>query len=84
MITKIIQNNKFLPYHILIVLVFSVIYYYLQVKEEGDSLKSLEEALYFSVVNHFTVGFGDITPKSKRLRRLCMIQILLAFIFFMS
>tara|TARA_A100001015_G_C14913680_1_gene681486 strand:+ start:967 stop:1224 length:258 start_codon:yes stop_codon:yes gene_type:complete len=76
--------NKFLPHHIVIFLIFSVLYHTLKQEEDKESLKSFEDALYFSVVTHFTVGFGDISPKSSLLRRLSMLQILLAFVFFAS
>jgi len=68
----------------MIFLLFAILYHNFKQEEDKDSLKNFEDALYFSVVNHFTVGFGDITPKSKLLRRLCMIQILIAFILFAS
>lgn len=80
--TGVIGLNRFLPHHIVIFTVFAVLYHLLKEEEDKETLKTVEDALYFSVVNHFTVGFGDITPKSKTLRRLCMLQILLAFVFF--
>ena len=76
--------NRFLPHHIVIFIVFAVLYHLFKQEEDKESLKTIEDALYFSIVNHFTVGFGDITPKSNILRRLCMLQILLAFVFFAS
>lgn len=80
----VLGQNMFFHYHVVIFLVFAVLYHVFKGEEDKESLKTMEDALYFSVVNHFTVGFGDITPKSKTLRRLCMLQILLAFIFFAS
>ena len=76
--------NRFLPHHIVIFLIFAILYYILKQPEDEESLQTIEDALYFSIVTHFTVGFGDISPKSKVLRRLSMIQILLAFMFFAS
>jgi len=76
--------NRFLPHHIVIFLVFSVLYHIFKQAEDKESLQTFEDSLYFSVVTHFTVGFGDISPKSKVLRRLSMLQILLAFVFFAS
>ena len=80
----VIGQNKFLKYHVMVFIFFAVLYHYFKQEEDKESLKTFEDALYFSIVNHFTVGFGDITPKSKTLRRLCMLQIILAFVFFAS
>lgn len=80
----ILGMNRFLPHHIVIFLVFAILYHILKQPEDEESLQTIEDALYFSIVTHFTVGFGDISPKSKVLRRLSMIQILLAFMFFAS
>lgn len=38
------------------------------------------DALYFTVVTHFTVGYGDIVPRTRLLKVVCMSQILVAFI----
>jgi hypothetical protein len=76
--------NRFLPHHIVIFLVFAVLYHIFKQAEDKESLQTFDDSLYFSIVTHFTVGFGDISPKSKLLRRLSMLQILLAFVFFAS
>jgi hypothetical protein len=85
MITKqLIRQNKYIFHHITLILIFSFLYYKFQAKEDNKRFKDWEEAVYFAVVTHFTVGFGDISPKSKLLRRLCMLQIFIAFTLFMS
>lgn len=80
----ILGLNRFLPHHIAIFLVFAILYHLFKQEEDKESLQTFEDSLYFSIVTHFTVGFGDISPKSKVLRRLSMVQILLAFVFFAS
>ena len=81
-IASILKQNIHFPHHIIIIIVFTFLYYQFQTGEDKELFKNPEEALYFTLINHFTVGLGDIAPKSMRLRRLCMLQVLLAFIFF--
>lgn len=38
---------------------------------------SLEEAIYFAFITAFTVGFGDITPKSRGAR---LVTVFLSFV----
>lgn len=80
----ILMLNRFLPYHIIVFVTFAILYHILKQEEDKKTITSFEDALYFSIVTHFTVGFGDITPKSKILRRLSMCQILAAFFFFVN
>lgn len=68
---KIIAN-------IIIILVFAVFYYiiFLFQKEKTYSVEkvSVFDALYFSFVVHFTLGFGDIFPVSTASRILVIIH----------
>jgi voltage-gated potassium channel len=86
LIKNIKERNILIKEHIIIVLVFSFLYY--KVSKHSDNINdrkkynSFEDCLYFTIVTHFTVGFGDITPESPVLRRLCMLQIFLAYILF--
>lgn len=81
---KILKQNKFIIHHIGIFILFACLYHIFRTEEDDKELETFEGALYFSIVNHFTVGFGDISPKSTLLKRLCMIHIILAFFFFTS
>ena len=80
------KQNQFLLTHLAIIFLFTNLYFFLApYSSEKDNTKfseSWERTLYYSVITHFTVGFGDITPESKLFRRLTMCQVLLAFIFF--
>ena len=44
--------------------------------------ESYEQTLYYTVMTHFTVGFGGIRPISKIMRRITICQVILAFLFF--
>lgn len=48
---------------------------------DGLNLKNLEENIYFSNVTMFSVGYGDIYPKTRRARFLIGIQNLICAIF---
>ena len=80
------NRNLLLKEHIILLIVFSFIYYkvsiYSQNERDIKKFSSYEQCLYFTVVTHFTVGFGDISPESPLLRRICIIQIFLAFLLF--
>lgn len=76
--------------HLSIIFIFTNLYFFLArytekgyKSEDGKEFgESWERDLYYAVMTHFTVGFGDITPKSKLFRRLTMCQVILAFLFF--
>jgi hypothetical protein len=67
--------------NLLIVIIFTSIYYKLGTNEhfyfnnEPKQTKlTLLNALYFTFITHFTIGYGDIVPKSNLLRCIIMIQ----------
>ena len=62
-------------------IIFFAILYYVVVKYVGSekdkaNIKTYEGALYYTIVTQFTVGYGDIVPHSKIMRRITMLQIL--------
>ena len=80
------SRNEFLKIHVLIIVVYSLIYYYLAHTEkfgteEDDSFKTYTDSLYYTIVTQFTIGYGDITPKTRLFKMLCCSQILVAFLF---
>jgi hypothetical protein len=80
------NRNLLIKEHILLLFVFSLLYYKLsQYSNNQKDIKKFsiyEQCVYFTVVTHFTVGFGDIAPKSNFLRRICILQIICAFLLF--
>ena len=88
--------NPVAPIHILVILLFTIVYKLIsdiEYQEKQHSIKkivgrrtlnkeSLEEILYFSVVTHFTIGFGDIVPETKLMRRAVICHVLIAFTLF--
>ncbi len=77
------KRNRFFLYHILMILVFTVIYYY-AAKEYGtqrdkNAYRTWEDCLYYTSLTHFTVGLGDIAPQSHFLRNITIAQVLGAF-----
>jgi hypothetical protein len=62
-------------YHIIIYIIFSLIY--IQLDEThfiGVKKKSIHDKLYFSATTHTTVGYGDISPKSRLCRNITMLH----------
>lgn len=71
-------------YHLFLLLFFSTTYYLFLKKEDfkgGDNLKDYFDYLYFSVVTHASIGYGVISPKTKRAKILVTLHIVLAFTF---
>lgn len=51
-------------WNIMILLLFSLLYYFFVTVRDNDKERrlTLEEAFYFTFTVHFTVGFGDFSP----------------------
>tara|TARA_B100000073_G_C23732599_1_gene571325 strand:+ start:2337 stop:2609 length:273 start_codon:yes stop_codon:yes gene_type:complete len=77
------NQNKFLPTHLLVIVAFSLIYMMMApshgTDEDKENYSNFADTLYYTTITHFTIGFGDVTPKSKLLRALTMLQVVLAF-----
>ena len=77
------NQNKFLPAHLMVIIAFTLIYMMMSpsrgTDEDKENYSNFADSLYYTTVTHFTIGFGDVTPKSKLLRALTMLQIIIAF-----
>ena len=68
---------------IILIIIFSLIFYYLFGNKSNwninceDEHVSLNDMFYFSTVTSFTIGYGDITPKTYPVKYLVMLKILL-------
>ena len=82
---KFLKQNEFLLHHLVLIFIFSNIYYITAKKygskEDKENFTNYSDSLYYTTITHFTVGFGDISPKSKILKYLTMIQVILAYTF---
>ena len=84
-IFKILRDqNQLLFAHIITIIIFSIIYYFIAPikgsKKDQENFQSMENSLYYTTITHFTVGFGDISPESQIMRRLTILQVLIAFV----
>lgn len=85
---KLIKNNSnininnYLLTQLIIICFFSIIYYITDLyNNDAETLfENYFDCIYFTIVSHFTVGYGDITPKSKLHKGITMIHIVIAFI----
>lgn len=86
LLKKIKQQNHLLPYHIILIIIFTIIFNlyspYCNNDEDKKNFTSFFQTFYFTTVTHFTVGFGDITPKSNVLRSFTICHIFLTFLLF--
>ena len=62
--------------NIIIIFIFSMIYGFIILNsEEEDQFKTIEDVVYFTFTTHFTVGFGDKSPKSRLGRIVMMVHV---------
>ena len=81
-----INKNKFIFYklYLLVLICFTLIYWLLGTSKNfnfdkasnnnSDSLTFIN-ALYFSFITQSTIGYGDISPKTKLMRIIVMCQL---------
>lgn len=73
--------------HFIVAFVFSLIYYNYLTPEDfngGEGLNCYTDHLYYSIVTHASVGYGDISPKTRRAKLLVMLHIVIAFVLIIS
>lgn len=71
--------------HLVIIVIFAFIYKAINMNNieafNNEKEMTLFDCLYFSVVTHTTVGYGDIYPVSNLARACMMIQVMTVFYF---
>jgi len=65
--------------NLILLIIFSIINYFILVKYEKQDLR-LNDVIYFTFITHFTVGYGEIVPKSDIGRGFTMLYISLIWI----
>jgi len=73
--------------HFFIVILFSGLYYKLLEPNDfngGEDLKDYGDYLYFTIITHASVGYGDISPKTPKARKLVTLHVVLAFVLIIS
>ena len=65
--------------NLFLLIIFSIINYFILVKYEKQDLR-LNDVIYFTFITHFTVGYGEIVPKSDIGRGFTMLYISLIWI----
>ena len=84
-IKTFLNQNKFLPTHLVLIVTFTLLYMMMApshgTDEDKENYSNFADSLYYTTITHFTIGFGDVNPKSKLLRALTMLQVVLAFSF---
>jgi len=82
------KKLRFLVLTIIVILCFTTIYWLLgdttNFNTSTNTNLTFLDALYFTIVTHTTIGFGDITAKSQLMRGItsCQIALLITKILF--
>ena len=83
LITRYINQNKFLPIHIAVIIVYAIIYNQLSlnnvVKGEDKKFNNFYECIFYSLMLHFTIGMIFVFPKTKLYQGISMSQVLVSF-----
>lgn len=69
--------------HIIVIIIFYLINHYILTPDDfngGSTINGSLDTLYHTIVTHASIGYGDISPKSKRARILASIHILITFL----
>lgn len=79
-----LKNKIFIIHNVIVILLFIFIYKYVAEKYgneyEKKTFNTYENTVYYTCVTHFGVGYGDIVPKTKYMKRCCVLHILLVFL----
>lgn len=77
------KQNKLFILHLISIIIFSTINFMVSKKygndEDKENFKNYSDSFYYTTITHFTIGFGDISPRSRTMK---MISVLHAFIAF--
>ena len=83
LVNQLFERNDMVLFHLGVIIACAGMYQEVArrvgSKKDRKNFRDFEDALYYAVVVHFTVGFGDVSPESKWMRRVTMAQILTAF-----
>jgi hypothetical protein len=75
-------HEKFVANIILVIVYSGINFYILNIHEKELHNKEYTyfDALYYTVITHFTIGFGDIVPKSVLGKSTTMLHIFMVWI----
>lgn len=83
--------NFFLLYHALVFSIFYSVYLNFMIflpklwkgienKEDRKLLCNIADSFYFTVCTHSSLGYGDITPKSRMVRMITSVHMISVFV----
>ena len=76
------KSRSTLFYHLCILIFFSIVYFNYLTSDDfnsSDKLENYSDYLYFSVITHSSVGYGDISPKTPKAKKLVMLHVIITF-----
>lgn len=86
------MNYFFLYYHLIVFFIFQIIYFLSMNiltkcwdgidNDNKNIFYTIIDSFYFTVCTHTSLGFGDITPKSRTIRLFTSIHMISVFVSF--
>ena len=74
-------NKHKIMYHIIVILLFTIFYYFISkhygTERDKKQLKTVFDSFYLSTTTHSTIGYGDIAPESSILRATTIVHVLI-------
>lgn len=73
-------HEKFL-WNIVIIVIFTFVHWMVfRFYEEDNESFTISDAFYYTTITHFTVGYGDITPKTMMGRLITFVHIFMVWV----
>ena len=77
------NQNKFLPFHIAVIIIYACIYNQLSVNNivtgEDEKFNNFFDSLFYSLMLHFTIGIIFLFPKTRTYQILSMSQVIVSY-----
>jgi len=78
------KGKLFILHNLIILIVFTYIYRFIALnygnETEKKQFSKLENSFYFTTVTQFGIGYGDIVPETKIMKRFCIAHIIIVFL----
>lgn len=70
------NKETIISYNLIVILVMAFVYSYIGKDHfnHNDNLNSFTDFLYYSIITHVSIGYGEITPKTRTAKQLVSVH----------